>query len=496
MIQNKLFHPFLPLNEYIPDGEPHVFGDRIYLYGSHDKAGGETYCEGDYEFYSAPLYDLTNWTSRGISYRASQDPDYGEERRYLFAPDCVQGNDGRYYLYYAISGKNGNGGYHGPIRVAVSDAPDGPFDYYGTVSDRQGKPFVRCVPFDPAVINDDGQIRLYYGAGFPFENYGGGIRGKLSVLIQEKMLGKTKEEILGEPLGMSGALTVELADDMVTVISEPKKITPAKTKGTPWEAHPFFEASSIRKIGDTYYFLYSSQASHELCYATSRYPDRDFVYRGVVISNGDVGYHGRKFRERIALTGNNHGSLACVNGQWYIFYHRPTHGTNFSRQACAEPVTIRKDGSIPQVPVTSCGFSVGALKAEGVYSAAVACILRNRHMGIAGSPLTEKYAPKIVEKGGELYITDITHGTKTGFRYFAFSGEETEIVITVRGSAKGTLYVGTDRDTVAPVAVNPSAEWTKVTARIAPERGRKTLLLVYRGKGRLDFRELEFIRRK
>ncbi len=117
-------------------------------------------------------------------------------------------------------------------------------------------------------------------------------------------------------------------------------------------------------------------------------------------------------------------------------------------------------------------------------------------MGIAGSPLTEKYAPKIVEKGGELYITDITHGTKTGFRYFAFSGEETEIVIAVRGSAKGTLYVGTDRDTVAPVAVNPSAEWTKVTARIAPERGRKTLLLVYRGKGRLDFRELEFIRRK
>ena len=81
MIQNKLFHPFLPLNEYIPDGEPHVFGDRIYLYGSHDKAGGETYCEGDYEFYSAPLYDLTNWTSRGISYRASQDPDYRSEER-------------------------------------------------------------------------------------------------------------------------------------------------------------------------------------------------------------------------------------------------------------------------------------------------------------------------------------------------------------------------------------------------------------------------------
>ena len=36
-------NPFLPLWEYIPDGEPHVFEDpdspgnrRVYLYGSHD----------------------------------------------------------------------------------------------------------------------------------------------------------------------------------------------------------------------------------------------------------------------------------------------------------------------------------------------------------------------------------------------------------------------------------------------------------------------------
>ncbi|MBQ9843673.1 MAG: hypothetical protein IJO31_05910, partial [Oscillospiraceae bacterium] len=27
----------------------------------------------------------------------------------------------------------------------------------------------------------------------------------------------------------------------------------------------------------TYYFIYSSQQNHELCYATSKYPDRDFV---------------------------------------------------------------------------------------------------------------------------------------------------------------------------------------------------------------------------
>lgn len=48
-------NPILPLGEYIPDGEPHVFGDRLYLFGSHDEEGGSTYCPLDYVFYSAPI---------------------------------------------------------------------------------------------------------------------------------------------------------------------------------------------------------------------------------------------------------------------------------------------------------------------------------------------------------------------------------------------------------------------------------------------------------
>ena len=43
----QAFNPFLPFDNCIPDGEPHVFGDRIYLYGSHDKPCGETFCELD-----------------------------------------------------------------------------------------------------------------------------------------------------------------------------------------------------------------------------------------------------------------------------------------------------------------------------------------------------------------------------------------------------------------------------------------------------------------
>ena len=36
-------NPFLDINTYIADGEPHVFGDRVYLFGSHDIAGGNTF---------------------------------------------------------------------------------------------------------------------------------------------------------------------------------------------------------------------------------------------------------------------------------------------------------------------------------------------------------------------------------------------------------------------------------------------------------------------
>lgn len=38
-------NPYLPSWEYIPDGEPRVFGDRIYIYGSHDTAGSDSFCD-------------------------------------------------------------------------------------------------------------------------------------------------------------------------------------------------------------------------------------------------------------------------------------------------------------------------------------------------------------------------------------------------------------------------------------------------------------------
>ena len=62
-------NPLFPLNEYIPDGEPHVFGERVYLYGSHDKANGERFCSEDYTVWSASVFDLSDWTCHGVIYK-------------------------------------------------------------------------------------------------------------------------------------------------------------------------------------------------------------------------------------------------------------------------------------------------------------------------------------------------------------------------------------------------------------------------------------------
>lgn len=90
------------------------------------------------------------------------------------------------------------------------------------------------------------------------------------------------------------SIVVELEPDMLTTKGKPKVLIPGgnHTRGTGFEGHGFFEASSIRKFGSTYYFVYLSHKSHVLCYATSDKPDSGFVFGGTIVSNGDAGLDG------------------------------------------------------------------------------------------------------------------------------------------------------------------------------------------------------------
>lgn len=417
MKKNQIYNPFLPLYEYIPDGEPHVFGDRVYHYGSHDKEGGDTFCMLDYVCYSAPVDDLTAWRYEGVIYQAKQDPRYPAPQ-YMYAPDVVQGNDGRFYLYYCMGGDYGQGGYQGPVSVAVCDTPAGQYEYLGVVKNPDGSPMLKYICFDPAVLNDDGTIRLYYGTQYDYEERVDFLTNDFYLQDEIQMFGRSREEILSYPDSIMGPVMAVLSDDMLTVKEEAKHIIPYRVKGTSFEAHPFFEGSSMRKVGRKYYFIYSSWQNHELCYATSDQPDRDFVFGGMIISNGDIGYRGRDTQHKLNMTGTTHGSIIEINGQWYVFYHRLTHKSDYSRQACAEKIRILEDGSIPQAEMTSCGLNDGPLSAEGTYPAVIACNLTNGHMPHGSNSVFQISFPNVTHKGQERFIAEIEDNTLIGYKYF------------------------------------------------------------------------------
>lgn len=496
-MKEQVFNPYLPSEVCVPDGEPHVFGGRLYVFGSHDALGGNRFCTENYKFYSAPVEDLTDWNVSGVSYDKTLDPEVSETGKYpdLYAPDVVQGNDGKYYLYYAPSGGSANGFSHaftGHIHVAVADAPDGPYRYHGCVCNPDGTPFQRGLTFDPSVINDGGTIRMYYGWGFLFPR---ACKKGLLFHLQSAIMDRVGSHMFDlsdrqRREGYLGAYTVTLADDMLTVTSEPAKILPGQKEsfGSQWEGHAFFEASSIRKIGDTYYFVYSSEAQHELCYATSRYPDRGFTYGGVIISNGDIGLNGRKPRDRLAATGNNHGGIVCVKGQWYVFYHRHTHLTQYSRQGCAEKIQIRHDGSIPQVEMTSCGLNGGPLIAEGAYNAAICCNLTNGRMPHTGGLRRKGTVPYVSHDETGPCIADITSGTLIGYKYFAFTGKT---VLTLAAKASGEFEVWADDGLLGRLEFSSREKWEKRQLPIFV-RGTKALYLKYSGKAGAMLRSFSF----
>lgn len=540
-MKKQAFNPFLPLNEYIPDGEPHVFGDRVYHYGSHDREGGWTFCMDDYVVYSAPIDDLADWRCEGVSYRAEQDPDYSEYK-YMYAPDVVCGNDGRYYLYYCMAGEYGYGGYSRPISVAVSDKPAGPFEYLGHVKYPDGSVMMKYVCFDPAVMNDNGTIRLYYGTQYDYEEREDFDTNPEYLDIETGMFGKTREQILeyrkhpescpsGDPNdkdSINGAVMAVLEDDMLTVKEAPHHIIPYKVKGTSFEAHPFFEGSSMRKVGDTYYFIYSSWQNHELCYATSKYPDRDFVFRGTVVSNGDVGYNGRTVKEKTNMTGTTHGSIIEINGQWYVFYHRLTHKSDYSRQACAEKISIDKDGSVKQVEVTSCGLNSGPLEAKSGcrYPAVIACNLTNGHMPHGSNSVYQTEFPNVTNIGEDRFIAEIEDGTLIGYKYFNFENVNTvSVTARIEAAENKVVYSGPiridercvsdDKDEVrtekhadtAPVleiyleengekvgeiSIGNSAEWTEYRSDVKIPDGVHALYFVYHGSEKIQLKEIAF----
>lgn len=472
-MKKKAYNPYLPVDEFIPDGEPRVFGDRVYIFGSHDQGDGLDYCPNDYVGWSAPVKDPSDWRYEGVIYRKDQDPMNPNGERKLYAPDVVQGPDGRFYLYYSLSVPKWS---DLEIAVAVCETPVGKYEHLGVVRFADGRKLDTPLAYDPAVlVDDDNRVYLYFGFAPAFP-----------------MRGQPIPETLG-------GYCVELEADMLTCKGEPVNIIPEFThaRGTEYEEHPFFEAASIRKVEDTYYLVYCSKSCHELCYATSKYPDKDFKYGGVVISNADVGFNGLKPENARNQIANIHGGMVKVGEQWYITYHRHTHGRQFSRQACAEPITIDENGAIAQVECTSFGYSGGKVPAKDPIPAWCACNMYKGQGGVFIKFSRERTvdAPFVVVEDGEGFVTNISDTDVVGYRYLTFAGNESKITLKVKGRCKGTVSVylndeNTDAAGVCTLNLDSTENWTEVSFDLKVSAGDLPLRLYYSGEGMWELAEI------
>lgn len=455
-MKKQAYNPYLPSWEYIPDGEPYVFGDRVYVYGSHDYYNGYVFCMGDYVCWSAPVDNLGDWRYEGVIYPKEADPLNKDGKMCLYAPDITRGPDGRYYLYYVLD-------HVCVVSVAVCDTPAGKFEFYGYVhyedGTRLGERAGDEPQFDPGVLTEGKKTYLYTGF------CGRGDKSR------------------------SGAMATVLGADMLTIIEEPVFVVPGCEYGkdSGFEGHEFFEASSIRKVGGKYYFIYSSVVMHELCYAVSTEPTKGFTYGGVIVSNCDLHIDTYKPAEQpMAYGANNHGSIVQIGEEWYIFYHRHTNGTWYSRQGCAEKIEILPNGEIPQVEMTSCGLNGAPLEGVGEYGAYLACNLftDTPSVYVGGDRF-----PKVMQDGRDGdeepgFISNIQNSATAGFKYFNCKNV-TEIAIKTRGYANGFFEVRTkwDGEVLGQIKIQSSNVWEEYRTSVRIPDGKQAIYLTYKGDG-------------
>lgn len=472
----QVYNPYLPSWEYVPDGEPRVFNNRVYLFGSHDRFGGETYCMEPYTCWSCPIDDLSDWTNHGIIYTGKEDTLNDTGNHLMYAPDCIQKGD-TYYLFYGLDNTC-------TISVAKSDKPEGPYTFYGNVHHKDGTVWGKKegdgMPFDPAVfIDEDGKIFLYSGFSSTPE-------------VIERIKKKVPVSRLKDfKMSCDGSHVVQLEEDMLTLKTEVKPFIPGveNSMGTGFEGHEFYEASSLRKYNGKYYFIYSSVLGHELCYAMSDYPDRDFVYKGILHSNGNIG-----LTEPQYYYANNHGSLLFVNGHYYIFGHRHTNYSQYSRQGIAEEVFMKEDGTFDQAEMTSCGLNGAPLKGEGVYPAYIACTLMAKEGACKMDiKMDQQMHPAITQdENKESFIKNIQDGTIIGYKYFKLE-EETIVSIQVKSNAPGIFYITEkiDEENFGEIHIQPCEDWTNFQTKIEYNNPKATLYFRYKGAGIVDFKQFQ-----
>ena len=440
-------NPYLPLWEHLPDGEPRVFEDpdnpgkyRAYIIGSHDLEY-KAYCGADIRMWSAPVEDLTDWRDEGPIFTYQVDGQWDT----MYAPDLVEVNlpDGtrEYYLYPHSRGANRE-----PL-VCKGSRPDGPFTPLNLTPDGRRTTDGSCIGFDPSVyveqITDPSDPD--YETGFRAYAFWGYQMSTAAELDQNTMY-SVRPGTQAHPYFIP-------ASARYGVVRDPEGTTyPALYSGQNPGEFNFYEASSIRKVGNKFLMIFSgysgpdyglSSSNSTLRYAYGDSPLGPWRSGGVLVdSRGVVPNEDGSALETTNSGHNTHGSLQEINGQWYVFYHRPPRGFGFARQAMVAPVSIEwdekavadggkvvirgydpyaKDGiwvasasngdSYTGAEVTSEGFQIYGLDPFKYYSAGYACYFSNNDALQDSWDIWDNNMDVIMDNG------DIV-----GYKYFGFGG--------------------------------------------------------------------------
>lgn len=441
-------NPYLPLWEHLPDGEPRVFEDpdnpgkyRVYIIGSHD-VRVRSYCGPDIRAWSAPVEDLSNWRDEGSIFTYNIEGQWDV----MYAPDLVEvkRKDGtkEYYLYPHSRGRNRE------AMVAKGSRPDGPFTPVNMNEDG-----TRTVPgstmgFDPSVfveyITDPNDPD--YEIGFRAYGFWGFQRSSAGQLDQNTMYSlRPGTEAIGYFIP---------ASSRYGAIRDPEGTTyPAVYPGEDLGSFNFFEAASIRQVGNKYVWVYSgysgpdyglSSTNSALRYAYGDSPLGPWKSGGVLVDSRAVVPNEDGSALQTTYSGHNtHGSIQQINDQWYVFYHRAPRGFGNARQPMVAPVTITWDekpvseggkvvirGYDPHADnniwtakdskgmeytgaeVTSEGFNIYGLDPYKYYSAGYACYLSNTSIQQDSWDIWDNNMP----------IVNVKNGNIIGYKYFGFGG--------------------------------------------------------------------------
>ncbi|HKL71009.1 MAG TPA: hypothetical protein VJ855_00015 [Marinilabiliaceae bacterium] len=445
-------NPYLPLWEHVPDGEPKVFEDpdnpgkyRAYIIGSHD-VRFDSYCGPDIRMWSAPVENLSEWRDEGPIFTYYVEGQWDV----MYAPDLAEviRKDGtkEYYLYPHSRGRNRE------AMVAKGDRPDGPFTPINLTDDGTRTLPGSILGFDPAVyieyVTDPADPD--FEIGFRAYGFWGFQRSLAAELDQNTMYTlRPGTEIVDYLIPASARYGV---------IRDPKGTKyPHVYADQDLGTFNFFEASSMRKVGNKYITVFSGYSGPEygvgssnstLRYAVADSPLGPWKSGGVLVdSRGPVLNQDGSKLETANGGHNTHGSIEQINGQWYVFYHRPPRNFGYARQATVAPITIQWDekpvaeggtavirGYDPYAKdeiwslkdsqgleykgaeVTSEGFHVYGLDPYQYYSAGYACYLSDVGLQQDTWDIWDNNMP----------ITNMKNGNIVGFKYFGFGGLEND----------------------------------------------------------------------